>query len=51
MKDENDRGRRSIATAISASAVTATIYDAGRRYRNERDRRAACLHALAAAGR
>ena len=29
-KDENDRGRRCIATAISASAVTATIYDAGR---------------------
>jgi hypothetical protein len=46
MKDENDQRRRSIATAISVSGVTATIYDAGRRYRNERERRAACLHAL-----
>ncbi len=45
-KDENDQRRRSIATAIAASGVTATIYDAGRRYRNERERRAACLHAL-----
>jgi hypothetical protein len=46
MKDENDQRRRSIATAISVSGVTATIYDAGRPYRNERERRAACLHAL-----
>lgn len=46
MKDENDQRRRSIATAIAVSGVTATIYDAGRRYRNERERRAACLHAL-----
>jgi hypothetical protein len=46
MKDENDQRRRAIATAISASGVTATIYDAGRRYRNERARRAACLRAL-----
>jgi len=46
MKDENDQRRRSIATAIALSGVTATIYDAGRRYRNERERRAACLHAL-----
>ncbi len=46
MKDENDQRRRSIATAITVSGVTATIYDAGRRYRNERERRAACLHAL-----
>ncbi len=48
MKDENDQRRRSIATAIAVSGVTATIYDAGRRYRNERERRAACLHALVA---
>lgn len=46
MKDENDQRRRSITTAITVSGVTATIYDAGRRYRNERERRAACLHAL-----
>ena len=46
MKDENDQRRRSIATAIAVSGVTATIYDAGRRYRDERARRAACLHAL-----
>ena len=46
MKDENDQRRRSIAAAIMASGVTATIYDAGRRYRNERERRAVCLRAL-----
>jgi hypothetical protein len=46
MKDENDQRRRSIAAAIVVSGVTATIYDAGRRYRNERERRAACLRAL-----
>jgi hypothetical protein len=46
MKDENNQRRRSIATAISVSGVTATVCDAGRRYRNERERRAACLHAL-----
>lgn len=46
MKDESDPRRRSIATAIAVSGVTATVYDAGRRYRNERERRAACLHAL-----
>ena len=31
MKDENDQRRRSIATAIAVSGVTATTYDAGRR--------------------
>jgi hypothetical protein len=46
MKDESDQRRRSIATAITVSGITATIYDAGRRYGNERERRAACLHAL-----
>ncbi len=46
MKDENDQRRRSIATAIAVGGVTATIYDAGRRYRNERERRAACLRSL-----
>jgi len=46
MKDESESRKRSIATAITVSGVTATIYDAGRRYRDERERRAACLHAL-----
>jgi hypothetical protein len=46
MKDENDQRRRAIAAAIAASGGAATIYDAGRRYRNERERRAACLRAL-----
>jgi hypothetical protein len=46
MKDESESRKRSIATAIAVSGVTATIYDAGRRYRDERERRAACLHAL-----
>lgn len=41
MNDENDSRRRSIATAIAVSGVQATIYDAGRRYRNERERRRA----------
>jgi len=43
MKDENDQRRRSIATAIAVSGVTATIYDAGRRYRtNASDAQRAC---------
>ncbi|MGH3495448.1 MAG: hypothetical protein ACRDQ1_19770 [Sciscionella sp.] len=46
MKDERDSRKRSIATAISLSGIQATIYDAGVRYRNESDRRAACLAAL-----
>jgi len=46
MKDESDPRRRSIATAITVSGITATIYDAGRRYQTERDRRAVCLRAL-----
>jgi len=46
MKDESAPRKRYIATAISVSEVQATIYDAGRRYRNERERRAACLRAI-----
>ena len=46
MKDESDPRKRSIVTAIAVSQVQATVYDAGRRYRNERERRAACLRAL-----
>jgi len=43
---ENDSRRRAIAAMIVDNAIQATIYDAGRRYSTERDRRAACLHAL-----
>jgi len=46
MKDESDPRKRSIATAITDSEVQATVYDAGRRYRNERERRAAGLRAI-----
>ncbi len=46
MKDESDPRKRSIAAAIVGSGVQATVYDAGRRYRNERDRRAACLRGV-----
>ncbi|RBY76805.1 hypothetical protein DQ238_16200 [Geodermatophilus sp. TF02-6] len=48
MKDESDPRRRVIASAIADSGVRATVYDAGRRYRTERDRRRACLHRLVA---
>lgn len=46
MKDENDARKGSIATAVAVSGVQATIYNAGRRYRNEREHRAACLRAI-----
>jgi hypothetical protein len=46
MKNENDRRKRSIAAAIAGSGITATVYDAGRRYPTELERRAACLAAL-----
>ena len=46
MKDESDSRKRSIATAIAVSGVQATIYDAGRRHRTERERRAECLRSL-----
>jgi len=48
MKDENDQRKRSITAAITSSDVRATIYTAERRYRTERDSRAACLQALVA---
>jgi hypothetical protein len=48
MKDERDARKRSIATAICTCAVRAVVYDAGRRYRNERERREACLRGLVA---
>ncbi len=46
MNDERDPRRRAIAAVVVAAGVHATVYDAGRRYRTERDRRAACLQAL-----
>jgi hypothetical protein len=48
MKDESDARKRSIATTIAVSGIQATIYDAGRRYRTERERRASCLRSLIA---
>jgi hypothetical protein len=46
MKDENDSRKRAIVAALVDVGVRATIYDAARRHRNERERRAACLRAL-----
>jgi hypothetical protein len=46
MNAERDSRRRAIASAIVVSGVQATIYDAGRGYRTERDARAACLQAV-----
>jgi len=46
MKDESDSRKRSIATAVAVSGITATIYDGGRRHHAERERRAACLFGL-----
>lgn len=46
MKNESDPRKRAIAAAIVETGLVATVYDAGRRYRTERDRRAACLQAL-----
>lgn len=42
-RDESESGKRSIATALAVSGIQATIYDAGQRYRTERERRACCL--------
>jgi hypothetical protein len=46
MKDESDPRRRAIVSAIVASPVHATVYNAGRRYPTERERRRACLRCL-----
>ena len=48
MKKERDSRKRAIADAICASGIRATIYDAGRDRRYERDARAACLRGLVA---
>lgn len=46
MKSESDPRKRMIASAIVDAGVRATVYNAGSSYKNERDRRAACLQAL-----
>ena len=46
MAKERDPRRRAIADAICRAGVTATIYDAGCRYRDPLDARAACLQAI-----
>ncbi|MGI8414348.1 MAG: hypothetical protein ACR2QA_18020 [Solirubrobacteraceae bacterium] len=53
MKKESDPRRRAIAAAICGAGVSATVYDAGQRYRYELDARAACLRGVVkdAAGR
>lgn len=46
MKDERDSRRKAIIDVIIRSEVEATVYDAGRRFSNERERRAECLREL-----
>ncbi|MBA3741627.1 hypothetical protein [Sporichthya sp.] len=46
MTKESDPRKRVIVAAICGSAITATVYDACRRYSHELDARAACLGAL-----
>ncbi|OBB32209.1 hypothetical protein A5763_11220 [Mycolicibacterium fortuitum] len=46
MKNEKDGRKRTIAQAFVGAGVQATVYRAGAEYRNERERRSACLRAL-----
>jgi hypothetical protein len=46
MRKESDSRKRLIAAAIAGAGVTATVYDAGHRYRDQLDARAACLAAI-----
>lgn len=48
MKKESDQRKRAITAAICGAGVTATVLRRGRRYRDELDARAACLHGLVA---
>ena len=48
MTKESDSRRRAIAAAVCGAGIGATVYDAGRRYREELDARAACLQGLVA---
>lgn len=46
MKDEADGRKETIAKALTAADLRATVYDAGRRHRTQVLARAACLSAL-----
>lgn len=46
MVDERPRRRPAIVSALLATGMKATIYDTARRYRTDRQARAACLRAL-----
>lgn len=46
MAKESDPRRRAICAAICAAGVSATIYDAGQRYKDPLDARSACLQAV-----
>lgn len=46
MNAERDARRRAIADTIARMNIEVTVYDAGKRYRTDRDRRAACLGGL-----
>lgn len=46
MNAERDARRRAIADAIARMDVQAVVYDAGKRYKTDRNRRAACLDGL-----
>lgn len=46
MAKESSQRRRAIAAAMSVIGVTATIYDAGRRYSDPLDARRACLEGI-----
>jgi hypothetical protein len=48
MHNEPARRRRAIVSSLATAPITATIYDAGRRYRTDRAARSACLAALVA---
>ncbi|WP_454232446.1 hypothetical protein [Mycolicibacterium fortuitum] len=49
MKNESEGRKRQIATAIvDAQIIQGSIYNAGKRYRTDNDRRAKCLEALVA---
>jgi uncharacterized protein RhaS with RHS repeats len=46
MAKESDRRRKVIIDALVAAGVTATVYDAGRRYADDHAARTACLRAI-----
>jgi hypothetical protein len=46
MHNETLRHRRVVVSTLAAMSIEATIYDAGRRYRTDREARGVCLAAL-----